>query len=117
MDGADYPLTLNLRPKFYLVPVLSDRYNGRANHRRRTVGESPAVLMALDSLFSPVAVDVLDVSTGGVGVLVPQSVPLAVGRQVALRLPLKPSGHKLYRMEVRWMKPGDFFVSVGLAFL
>ena len=51
--------------------------------------------MALDGLFSPVLVDVMDVSSGGAGILVPQDVPLVVGNEVALRVPVKPSGHKL----------------------
>jgi len=91
--------------------------NSRTTLRSRTTGEATAVLIALDGLFSPVAVDVMDVSSGGVGILMPQSVPLVVGRQVALRLPVKPSGYKLYRMEVRWLKPGDLFDSAGLTFL
>jgi len=95
----------------------SGHINGRLTPRRRTAGEATAVLMALDGLYSPVLVDVMDVSRGGIGILIPQSVPLVVGNQVALQLPLKPSGHKLYRMEVRWLNPGDLFVSVGLAFL
>ena len=91
--------------------------NVRSSPRRRTAGAATAVLISLDGLFSPVAVDVMDVSAGGVGILIPQGVPLVVGNQVALQLPLKPSGHKLYRMEVRWLNLGDLFVSVGLAFL
>ena len=59
----------------------------------------------------------MDISSGCVGILMPQNVPLAVGHQIALRLPLKPSGHRLYRMEDRWLNPGDLFVSAGLAFL
>ena len=91
--------------------------NDRLTYRRRTIGEATAVLIALDGLFSPVAVDVMDVSSGGVGILVPQGVSLVVGSQVALRLPVRPSGHKLYRMEVRWLKVGDLLVLAGLAFL
>jgi len=91
--------------------------NGKSTPRRRTAGEATALLMAMDGLFSPVTVDVMDVSVGGVGILIPQGVPLAVGVQVALRLPVKPLGYKLYHMEVRWLKPGDLFVPTGLAFL
>lgn len=91
--------------------------NDRLTPRRRTNGEATAVLIALDGLSSPVVVDVMDVSSGGVGILVPQGVSLDVGNQVALRLPVRPSGHKLYRMELRWLKLGDLFVSAGLAFL
>jgi len=90
--------------------------NNRSTARRRTAGEVTALLIVLDGLF-PVAVDVIDVSNGGLGILLPQDVPLVVGSQVALRLPVQPSGCKLYRMEVRWLKPGDLFVSAGLAFL
>lgn len=88
----------------------------RAAPRRRAAGEATALLIALDGLSSPVAVDVMDVSSGGVGIIAPQGVPLVVGGRVALQLPVKPSGHKLYRMEVPWLRPGDLFVSAGLAF-
>ena len=91
--------------------------NDRSTPRRRTAGEATALLIALDGLFSPVVVDVMDVSSGGVGILLPQHLTLAVGTQVALQLPVKPSGHRLYRMEVRWLKSGELFASAGLAFL
>ena len=51
------------------------RVNDRSTSRRMTAGEATAVLIALDGLFSPVAVDVIDVSSGGVGILMPQTSP------------------------------------------
>ena len=93
------------------------RVNDRLIPSRITAAEATAVLEPLHSPFAPVAVDVMDVSGGGVGIFVAETVPLAVGDQVALRLPVKPAGHKLCRMEVRWLKLGDLFVSAGLAFL
>lgn len=62
--------------------------NDRSTPRRRTAGEATALLIALDGLFSPVVVDVMDVSAGGVGILLPQHLTLAVGAQVALQLPV-----------------------------
>lgn len=59
----------------------------------------------------------MDVSGGGVGILVPVDLPLVAGDQVTLRLPVQPHGHKLFRMEVRWLKVGDLFGTAGLMFL
>lgn len=53
--------------------------NARLTPRLMTAGEATSILMALAGLYSPVAVDVIDVSTGGVGILMPQDVPLLVG--------------------------------------
>lgn len=89
----------------------------RSSPRRRTVGVAPATLRALDGRFPPARVDVLDVSTGGVCILAPSDVPLAVGDQVALLLPVKPFGQKLFAVEVRWLKANDLFVSAGMVFI
>ena len=59
----------------------------------------------------------MDVFSGGIGILVPFDLPLAVGVQVALRISVTPRGHKLFRMEVRWLKVGELFITAGLAFL
>jgi len=58
----------------------------------------------------------MDMSSLGGGALSPQTVTLEVVGQVALLL-LKPSDHKLYRRVVRWLTPGELFVSAGMPFL
>jgi hypothetical protein len=58
----------------------------------------------------------MDVAIGGLGILLHLDSPLAVGHQVALWLPVKPYGYRLFRMEVRWRKVGELFVTAGLAF-
>jgi len=89
----------------------------RSFSRKRTVGEALATLISPNEHFPAVMVDVMDVSRGGVGVLVPAEVPLGVGEQVLLLLPVKPCGHREFRMEVRWLKDGELFVSAGMAFV
>ena len=89
----------------------------RLTPRRRTAGNASATLFSLADHFHPVIVEVMDVSAGGVGVLLPKDLPLCVGDHVDIRLPLKPSGYKPFRMEVRWIQPGDLFDTAGLAFL
>lgn len=79
--------------------------------------DSCVILSSLSGQFSPVTVDVMDVSGGGLGILAPVDLPLAVGIPVTLRLPVKPRGYKLVRMEVRWLMAGDLCVTAGLAFL
>jgi len=66
-----------------------EHVNGRSNLRSSTGGEAGAVLFALDGRFSPVAVDVMNDSSGGVRIFVPQNVPFDVVDEVALRVPVQ----------------------------